>query len=122
MTIGVDICRVKSLTMDRWKDTEIGFVLSKGNAVVNSILEATMEPHQKISPSSSEKEVREFIKNKYVLRIWAETGEKLNVEQVNCVEMREIYSVKGEFPEEVIAKVGINLIAWLNMKVIQVPW
>ena len=66
--LGVHISRVQSLTLDRWPYERFQLIKALGNEKVNSILEAELDPAQKITRDCTREEREAFIQQKYQTR------------------------------------------------------
>ncbi|KAK2960351.1 putative Stromal membrane-associated protein 1 [Blattamonas nauphoetae] len=70
--IGTQYSFVKSPTMDQWSQDQVNTMLSMGNSKANSFWEAKL-PSDHSRPTSVN-ERRQFIKDKYVKRVWVESS------------------------------------------------
>ncbi|TIA69628.1 hypothetical protein E3P91_03512 [Wallemia ichthyophaga] len=76
-SLGSHISKVKSVELDEWSAELIDLAERTGNVVGNKLYEATLPTAQIPSPSSSTSiDVGEFIRNKYLDRLWVSGREE----------------------------------------------
>lgn len=71
-SLGTNISRVKSLTLDKWTPEEIAEMQSIGNERANAFWEAQLDPDFKRPSWDANEDVASFITAKYVQRRWAQ--------------------------------------------------
>lgn len=74
--LGVHITKVKSVNLDKWPAGKIELFQNVNNEMINSYWEKNMpKGYRKPDANASNREVTEFLENKYVKKKWANTDE-----------------------------------------------
>ena len=76
-SLGTQVSRVRSLTLDVLPPSISGVLLNVGNARANRVFEARVDPARKITPQASREEREAFIRDKYVRKAFAPAGAAL---------------------------------------------
>ena len=77
--MGVHITKVKSVNLDKWPAGKIELFKNVSNDLVNSYWEKNMpKGFRKPDANASNKEVTDFLEDKYVRKKWANTDEWAN--------------------------------------------
>eukprot|EP01105_Mastigella_eilhardi_P027506 TRINITY_DN84_c5_g1_i1.p1 TRINITY_DN84_c5_g1~~TRINITY_DN84_c5_g1_i1.p1 ORF type:complete len:623 (+),score=152.34 TRINITY_DN84_c5_g1_i1:94-1962(+) len=85
--LGVQHSQVRSVALDEWQEKHIQKMREVGNAKANAYWEATRPQSVQRPTSDSDSDYRlEFIKNKYIRKLWVPEEEKLRLQQEEAVE------------------------------------
>lgn len=77
--MGVHISKVKSVNLDKWPAGKIELFQNVHNSLVNSYWEKNLpKGYRKPDANASNREVTDFLENKYVKKKWANTDEWAN--------------------------------------------
>ena len=77
--MGVHISKVKSVNLDKWPAGKMELFQNVSNDLVNSYWEKNMpKGYRKPDANASNKEVTDFLEDKYVRKKWANTDEWAN--------------------------------------------
>ena len=77
--MGVHISKVKSVNLDKWPAGKMELFQNVSNDLINSYWEKNMpKGYRKPDANASNKEVTDFLEDKYVRKKWANTDEWAN--------------------------------------------
>ena len=77
--MGVHISKVKSVNLDKWPAGKVELFQNVSNALMNSYWEKNMpKGYRKPDANASNREVTDFMENKYVKKKWADTDNWAN--------------------------------------------
>ena len=77
--MGVHISKVKSVNLDKWPAGKIDLFQNVHNELINSYWEKNLpKGYRKPDANASNREVTDFLENKYVHKKWANTDEWAN--------------------------------------------
>ena len=74
--LGVHITKVKSVNLDKWPAGKVELFQNVHNELINSYWEKNLpKGYRKPDSNASNREVTDFLENKYVKKKWANTEE-----------------------------------------------
>lgn len=96
--LGTHISTVRSVNLDEWTPSQISNISEKGNAKVNSVYEATLNPRNKPDSNTDDRTREEFIKAKYDKKeFYSKSGkEKEDVEKLKQEKEEKLRQEKEE--------------------------
>jgi len=84
--LGVHITKIRSVSMDTWTDEQVAVMASKGNKKVNEYYLATLPENVKVpTPETPTDELKQFLRDKYVLQKYVPEEDKGKAQYANTV-------------------------------------
>eukprot|EP01138_Halocafeteria_seosinensis_P012469 gb/GECG01012741.1/.p1 GENE.gb/GECG01012741.1/~~gb/GECG01012741.1/.p1 ORF type:complete len:485 (+),score=77.88 gb/GECG01012741.1/:1-1455(+) len=68
--MGTHVTKVKSTTLDTWKEEWVQTMANMGNVKANAAWEANLPPERKLKPNATPQEREQFIRAKYQRQTW----------------------------------------------------